>query len=189
MSFQHALKAVLPHASTDKTLPMLNSVNIDPSGTVRATDRYTLGVSTFTPNENTSSDLYGRTFTLSLADAKTLAKVPGTPVVSFDDAGATTTPAVTFDYRPTGGPVYTFATVEGEYPNLDRLFREVEDAEATETVALNLTYLARFDAKHLRRSRYDNTSGRLTFYGPNKPVLIRFDDHFRGLIVPVRFAE
>lgn len=188
MSFQHALKAVLPHASTDKTLPLFNGVNIDPSGTVRATDRFTLGESTFTPDENTSSDLYGRTFTLNLADAKTLAKVPGTPVISFDDADATV-PAVTFDYRPIGGPTYTFSTVGGEYPNLDRLFREVEDAEATETVALNLTYLARFDAKHLKRGRWSDSHGRFTFYGPNKPVLIRFEDHFRGLIVPVRTAE
>lgn len=188
MSFQHALKAVLPHASTDKTLRLFNAVNINPSGVVRATDRYTLGESQYTPDENTSSYLFGRAFTLSLADAKTLAKVPGTPVISFDDADATT-PTVTFDYRPTGGPSYTFATVEGEYPNLDRLFREVEDAEATETVALNLTYLARFDAKHLKRGRYNNEPGRLTFFGSNKPVLIQYDDHFRGLIVPVRFSK
>ena len=187
MSFQHALKAVIPHASADKTLPLLNSVNIDPrGGKVRATDRYTLGESTFKPDENT--DLPEGTVTISLADAKTLAKVPGTPVISYGFSNVHL-PTVTFDYRSTGGPSYTFAAVGGEYPNLDRLFSDVADAEPTEAVALNLTYLARFDAKHLKRNRHDNGPGRLTFYGSNKPVLIRFEDHFRGLIVPVRFSE
>ena len=184
MSFQHALRAVLPHASTDKSTPILNAVQIDPSGVVRASDKYTLGESTFAPHSGEQGPEEPRpAFALALTDAKALAKVPGTPRITLHDEGRT----AQFAYP--NGPAFTFPTVEGSYPSFEHLFRAAEgEPVPIETVLLNLTYLARFDAKHLIRDRKAEKTepGRLAFFSPSKPVLVTFGTHFRGLLVPIR---
>lgn len=186
MSFQHALRAVLPHASTDKFTPILNAVQVDTSGTVRASDKYTLGESTFTPHGGEPGTEEPRpVFTLALADAKALAKVPGTPEITLDDSGR----YARFSYP--SGPAFTFPTVDGSYPSFEHLFQAAEgEPVPVDAVLLNLTYLARFDAKHLIRDRKAEKTepGRLTFFGPSKPVLFTFGTYFRGLLVPVRSA-
>lgn len=68
-----------------------------------------------------------------------------------------------------------FAAAEGE-------------PEPVDAIHLNLSFLARFDARHLIRDRKAEKTepGRLAFFGPTKPVLVTFGTHFRGLLVPIR---
>lgn len=176
-TFRDAIRSVIPHASTDRTLRVLCAVRIK-GDTLYASDRFTACWSKFTPSEDVSDvDVV-----ISVADARTLAKVDETPTIKAD------TDSVTFTYP--SGQAYTFARVDGEdviYPNVQRLWSPDEAYTATDAakgVAFDPRYVARL-------GKVAQKSGRpmvMRLEAPTKPARFDFEDHTSVLIVPIRFA-
>lgn len=175
MSFQSSLKAVIPHAATDKSLPILNSVRVEPGKSI-ATDRYTLARSTWDMGDIEPFE----PFVLRVADAKELAKVKETLTnVTVEDN------KVTFTFNG-GERTQVFSTVEGDFPLVEKLIPEGEP-DVTDVIGLNPDFLARLRYSNIARERRERSQPvKFTFYGPNKPVKAEFGEHFTAVLMPVR---
>lgn len=179
MTFTQALKAVLPHASTNRTSPVLCAVSVHPDRLI-ATDRFTFAISRFEP----AGELF-EPFILDLNDAKRLVRQVGTPKVVAGPHGLRGTRVLAYP----AGTAFTITPVDAEFPDVESLLPGDDQAPVgTEQVAFNGDYLARFSGKRLTRPLDGpNEPIRLTLYGPRKPVVVRFSDHFVGAICPVRW--
>lgn len=175
-----AIRAVLPHASTDNTLRILNGVRVV-SGEVWATDRFTLARATFDAEYMDDHDIF-----VSVGTAKMIlaAKSPLASIGLSDDGESAT-------LRLVNGQTFQVPATSkmGDYPNVSRLLPTGEPV-ATENIALRWENLDKFAPKHFphkdaRARRYH--APRLAMYGETKPVQITFGEFpwYVGLIVPV----
>lgn len=176
----NALRAVLPHASQDGTLPVLNGIHITPDGIAEATDRYTLAQARFDDGAGVvTEDLYipGSVVKQILAAKSYARSIDGTKLVLGN------------------GQAFALQKMSdvGDYPNLARLIPG-DDAKPGEhsRLAFNVSYLGRFDSKHFpHRNMSDKRRHAMTFtFGAEetKPVLVTNGQFpwFTGLIMPVR---
>jgi hypothetical protein len=196
-----ALRAVLPFASSDKFVPILNAVHVtlerheDGRASIlfEATDRFTLGRDRIRLFEDaaTLTDEDTLDIVLSVADVKRIittykgvgAKFAGWTVTLTQEDSR-------LQLRDLDGNGMTVLAVEGEYPPLARLVKPHEDSADTWGVGFNPDMLARFAHKNLAHDHREKSLPiRTTFYGDNKPMRVDFSDHFTGLIMPVRGVE
>lgn len=180
-----AIRAVLPHASTDNTLHILNGVRVI-SGEVWATDRYTLARATFDAEYMDDHDVF---IPIDTAKMILAAKFGFLASIGLSDDGKSAT------LRLTNGQTFQVsATSEiGDYPNVGRLIPDGEPV-ATENVAFGWNNLDKFAPKHFphkdaKARRYH--APRFALYGETKPVKVTFGEFpwFVGLIVPVRVTN
>lgn len=169
-------------ASTDTTLPILCTVQLEWDGTqlkTVATDRYVLAEQTVTVDQPDGSDPWAVN-----VDAKTL-------VAALKAAGKH--PQVTFEPAD-GHVVIEWAagsakppTVDGDYPKVDQLWPEPGDGVTY--IGVDPQMLARF-AKLKSTDR--RIAVRFTFGdGPAKPILVTSPEipDFRALLAPLRLIE
>lgn len=176
------LEGVSTHAGTDKTLPVLNSVQIEGEGgglTARATDRYRL-------IEGTARALEGQLdkALVSLADIKriiALLKNHKGHRVGLSRIGNAFTVSALSDS-------VTFTVVEGSYPPFSELLEKAEgEPVAVESVAFNPGFMADY-AKIAGKG----AAVKLYFYGENKPIRVRITGEaitWRALLMPMRYQD
>lgn len=171
MTFAQAIKAVLPHVSTDRTIHILNHVRVHP-GYVEATDRYTAARSTWQYEGDTFEP-----FLIHKDHAKTIR----------ENYTAHTADTLTLS----NGARIPLYPDPHEYPNIGILFEQFteQDALTYGRIAFHPAHLAKFKAAALvRESREKTLPLHIELPAANsKPVRITFSDHFTGLIAPVRF--
>lgn len=193
------LRAVIPGASTDKTMPVLNAVRLTltrESLTLHATDRYVLMEYVAEIPDDERTDAEGEvTFTLALDDAKALVKATPTRPNAWDRVALTVAAGATEYATPiltaalTGGPTFTFAANEGEFPQVRRLFPENGDFKVEGALGLGHKQLSQL----LTASKHLDKSAALAFTAgdtPTKPVVATVEgvDAWRGLIMPRRLS-
>lgn len=179
---------VLPHASKDGTLPVLNAVLLRAEGgvlTASATDRYTLGVSTIGWQ---GADIPASV--LGLDDAVELLRIlkgragrtgPGEPLT----VKASKT-AIAFEIP---GLTVTYELRKGSFPDFAALLAKERPAgdKPGVQIALDPDFLARFKAA--RRSSREPVH--LNIAGSSREpamVLVKVGKHFTGAIMSVRGA-
>ena len=193
------LRAVIPGASTDKTLPVLNAVRLTltrESLALHATDRYVLMEYVVAIPEDERTDVEGEvTFTLGLDDAKALVKATPTRPNAWDrvtltvTAGATEHSALTMTAALTAGPTFTFTANDGEFPAVRRLFPENEDFKVEGALGLGHRQLSQL----MTASKHLDKNATLAFTAgdtPTKPIVATVEgvNAWRGLIMPRRLC-
>lgn len=176
------LEGVSTHASKDKSLPVLNAVQIEGEGgdlIARANDRYRL-------IEGTLKSLDGRldSSLVSLDDIKriiTLCKAHKLHRVQLSRIGDTLTVSAL-------GDAITFTLVEGTYPPVQEIFSKSEgEPVSMEGVAFNPVYMADY-AKIAGKG----AGIKLYFNGENKPIRVRITGDkvtWRALLMPMRYKD
>lgn len=180
----NAIRAVLPHASTNDTLPVLRGVRVV-SGEVWATDRYTLARATFDADYMDDHDVF---IPIDTAKRILAAKSPLASIGLNDDGKSAT-------LRLANGQTFQVsATSEvGDFPPLAHLIPEGEPV-ATGNITLGWSHIEKFAPKHFphadARARRDHRPS-FALYGETKPVKVAFGEFpwFVGLIVPIRSAN
>lgn len=176
------LEGVSSHASKDKSLRVLNAVQLEGEGgaiTARATDRYRL-------IEGTLSALDGRldTSLISLEDIKriiTLLKAHKTNRVQLSRIGDTLTVSAL-------GDAITFTLIDGNYPPLEELLVKSEgEPVAVDGMAFNPAFMADY-AKIAGKGQ----AIKLYFTGEGKPMRVRITGDkitWRALLMPMRYTD
>jgi len=169
MNLTEAIKAVAPHASKDKLVPVLTGVQIQ-NGRAMATDRYTLAI-VGVEELDMRLNLW-----LSPEDVKA-----GVQSVTID--------LITF----TSGATKPTQDAPGDYPAIERIANGFEPNNGTviETISLDVAHLSKFAAKFLPRS-YGLHTPVFTFgVSPTKPVKVTFSafPEYVGVVVPIRIRE
>lgn len=174
-----AIKAAIPHASKDTTVPVLNAVLIRPHD-VLATDRYTMVKSSHDLTDHTLPD--GGVL-VHTDDAKRLIKETIVQVVVLDNV-------VTF---VTHNGSITVPVADGNYPLIERLIPERSDEPTPPLPPFGLipSYLERLAYRHVKRDRYEGKAAwrvQVTANRNGGPGPIRFDfaDHTTVVIMPAR---
>lgn len=196
-----ALRAVIPGASTDKTLPVLNAVQVTlthDAVTLHSTDRYVLMEYTITVPEGDrtiDADAAPVAFTLTLDDAKSIVKAtPARPAEWLRAVPTVTEGATQYDPKVmtvalTGGATFTFRAAEGEFPAARRLFPDNTEPKIDGLLGLGHKQLGQImtASKHL-----DKNAALVFAAGPeaHKPVVVTVEhnDAWRGLIMPRRLS-
>lgn len=196
-TLRDGLRAVIPGASTDRSLPILNAVQLTltrESLTLHTTDRYVLMEYVVTIPEDERTFTEGEVkFTLALDDAKALVKATPTRPNAWDratlgvTAGATEYSARTLTAALIAGPVFTFTATEGEFPPVRRLFPENEDFKVEGALGLGHKQLSQL----MTASKHLGKNPTLAFTAgdtPTKPIVATVEgvDAWRGLIMPRR---
>jgi hypothetical protein len=169
MNLTEAIKATAPHATKDKTLPMLTGVQIQ-NGRTMATDRYTLALVAV---EGLPLDV---TVWLSPEDVKA-------------GVAAVTNELITF----TNGSTKSITEAPGDYPTIERLADgfEPNKGEPIPAICFDVKHLSKFDSRFFPRA-FGLRAPLFTFgQGPNKSVKVTFSNlpEYVGLIVPIRTVE
>lgn len=176
------LEGVSTHAGKDKSLPVLNAVQIESEGgalIARASDRYRL-------IEGTLQALEGRldVSLVSLDDIKriiTLCKAHKANRVQLSRIGDTLTISSL-------GDAITFNLVAGTYPPVHEIFSKSEgEPVAMESVAFNPAFMADY-AKIAGKG----AALKLYFNGEGKPIRVRITGDkvsWRALLMPMRYAD
>jgi hypothetical protein len=191
------LRAVMPHACADKTLPMLHAVHFDIRDGklyLAATDRYTLGIyrcsesgDGFTGVDSKRTGTEDFSFTLDLADVK---------LVLLDAKAVFTGPlrfAVAEEYVQlrTDSLIRTMKPVEKEFPGYRSLIAGTVEAAGDASragvtyQACNPAFLSRF-AVAAAAIGGRGTPVVLHHTTVNKPALVTVGVQFAGMIMPVR---
>lgn len=169
-------------ASRDATLPMIYAVQLEADGErlhARATDRFTLGIST-TP-------YVGPKFKVLLPLPEVdLIRTFARPGRGWRKERRTTlhvTPQGTLLRINIDGMQLSVPTSKGEFPKYKQLFPEngAEVEAVPGGMGFNPAYLARF-------GRVSGNYGGARYYriGANKPMVVTVGENFVGLIMPVR---
>ncbi len=176
------LEGVSSHASKDKSLPVLNAVQIEGEGgaiTARANDRYRL-------IEGTIQALDGRldVSLISLDDIKkviTLLKAHKVHRVQLSRIGDTLTVSAL-------GDSMTVTLLEGKYPPVEQLLSDSEkEPVSVDAMAFNPAFMADY-AKIAGKGE----GIKLYFHGENKPMRVRITGHkvtWRALLMPMKFRD
>jgi DNA polymerase III sliding clamp (beta) subunit (PCNA family) len=176
------LEGVSSHAGRDKSLPVLNAVEVEGGGgllVARATDRYRL-------IEGGARVLEGSLdkALISLEDIKriiTLAKAHKNNLVSITRLGNALSVSSL-------GNVATFNLVEGTFPPTEDLFAKSEgEPSAVEGVAFNPALMADY-AKIAGKG----SAIKLYFTGKNKPMRVRITSdtiNWRALLMPMSYKD
>lgn len=194
-TFEKALRAVFPHASRDKYLPILTGVNMTGDKLV-ATDRYTMGIARFATDVLPDA-LAGRDVWISPALCRLILGRKGDPVTHFneDDGRTRVEFASGFVYDvPSMGSL----DVEGmpTYPDLIRHVDGWTPVMASELV-FNSEFSSRFAATHFGGH---TNAGAALVYEPGKSAAARSkhnqfrvtrsgNDWFVGIVVEMRTAR
>lgn len=176
-AFGTALAAVIPLASTDKTIPMLNAVRLvgaDGKLTLVTTDRYVLGTYVI--------EYEGPAFEFSLAldVAKKLAatwKKSSAYEPVFIDIDEDKVTFRTFD----GSTMVRIG--DDDFPKWRSLIPDAEPGLPNGTIAFDPAKIALFKGIGARMEPM-----RLRMTGVNRPIRIDIGDYFVGLIMPMRIA-
>lgn len=180
--FEAGLRAVVPHAGKDATLPMLMAVNlqsVDGSFVAAATQRYTLGVYRFNAE---APEGFG--FLVARDDAVRLQKLAkdsvkvGVPVRLRVDGDMLT--------AAFPGSSVTVHRADGSFPAWPSLLSGAVAASKPgegSFHAYNPSMLALFKAIDKR------DYVRLYPSALNKPTLVTIGDQFAGIIMPIRDAD
>ena len=178
------LEGVSSHASKDKSLPMLNAVEVEGEGgllTARATDRYRL-----IEGKASGRELEGRLdkALIPLEDIKriiALAKEHKPNLVSIMRAGNSVSVSSL-------GDSLNLVIREGSFPPVDHLFKASEgEPVAVEGVAFNPAYF----------NDYAKIAGKgaaikIYFTGNGKPMRVRITSEtisWRALLMPMRYKD
>lgn len=173
-----AIKMVLPHASTDKTLPMLTVLLIRPDS-ILATDRYTMARATIETGVPE-----GQQVLLPSVIAKR-----GVAALGQDAGGWFAT--------CTDGAVIRFTQPEGDYPDIARLldgFTPAAPGQGPASFGLSAAFAEKFSPKHLPGRPAANRHAFLRLEadagGAGKPLRVTFPgwEQFAALWVPVRLS-
>ena len=176
------LEGVSTHASKDKSLPVLNAVQLESEGgalVARATDRYRL-------IEGTLQALDGRldSSLVSLDDIKriiTLCKAHKAHRVQLSRIGDTLTVSAL-------GDATTFNLVEGKYPPVLQLLTDSEsEPVAVDSMAFNPALVADY-AKIAGKGE----GIKLYFHGEMKPMRVRITGNkvtWRALLMPMKYRD
>lgn len=176
------LEGVSSHASKDKSLPVLNAVQIEGEGgaiTARANDRYRL-------IEGTIQALDGRldVSLISLDDIKkviTLLKAHKVHRVQLSRIGDTLTVSAL-------GDSMTVTLLEGKYPPVEQLLSDSEkEPVSVDAMAFNPAFMADY-AKIAGKGE----GIKLYFHGENKPMRVKITGHkvtWRALLMPMKFRD
>ena len=179
-----AIRANLPHASTDNMLPILGGVRLD-SGVAYATDRYTIGRVEYATGEGSNVPEEHDVF-VPVATAK-LILAAKSPAVSLE---VDQVPVLTL----ANGQTFTLQNMSdvGNYPAVERLFFGDDTEGELGRVSFQQKNLDKFTGKHFP---HQSAAGRkvhapvFEFQNePTKPVRVTFTEFpwFTGLIVPLR---
>lgn len=176
------LEGVSTHAGRDKTLPVLNSVQIEAAGGLliaRATDRYRL-------IEGSARTLDGSldAALISLDDIKriiTLVKAHKSNLIGLNRIGN----AITVSSL---GDSVTFTLLDGNYPPTAQLLSDSErEPSAIDSVAFNPAFIADY-AKIAGKG----AAIKVYFTGAGKPMRIRITSdtiNWRALLMPMRYVD
>jgi DNA polymerase III sliding clamp (beta) subunit (PCNA family) len=181
-SLLELLEGVSTHAGRDKTLPVLNSVQIEAAGGLliaRATDRYRL-------IEGSARTLDGSldAALISLDDIKriiTLVKAHKSNLIGLNRIGN----AITVSSL---GDSVTFTLLDGNYPPTAQLLSDSErEPSAIDSVAFNPAFIADY-AKIAGKG----AAIKVYFTGAGKPMRIRITSDtitWRALLMPMRYVD
>jgi DNA polymerase III sliding clamp (beta) subunit (PCNA family) len=176
------LEGVSTHAGRDKSLPVLNSLEIEGGGglfTARATDRYRL-------IEGGARALEGSLdkSLISLEDTKriiTLLKAHKSHLIGLTRIGNALTVSAL-------GDAVTFTLVEGTFPPTGELFTKSEgEPSPIEGVAFNPALMADY-AKIAGKG----AGIKIYFTGEGKPMRVRITSdtiNWRALLMPMRYKD
>lgn len=176
------LEGVSTHASKDKSLPVLNAVQLEGEGgaiTARATDRYRL-------IEGTIQALDGRldVSLISLDDIKkvvTLLKAHKAHRVQLARVADTLTISAL-------GDSMTVTLLEGKYPPVQELLEKSEsEPVAVDSMAFNPALVGDY-AKIAGKGE----GIKLYFHGEHKPMRVRITGHkvtWRALLMPMKYRD
>lgn len=176
------LEGVSSHASKDKSLPVLNAVEVEGEGglfTARATDRYRL-------IEGQARALEGRLdkSLISLDDIKriiTLAKEHKANRINITRLGN----AITVSSL---GDSINLVLREGTFPPTEQLFTDSEgEPSPIVSVAFNPAFMADY-AKIAGKGE----AVKIYFTGENKPIRVRITGdtiNWRALLMPMRYKD
>jgi DNA polymerase III sliding clamp (beta) subunit (PCNA family) len=176
------LEGVSSHAGRDKSLPVLNAVEVEGGGGLliaRATDRYRL-------IEGGARALDGSLdkALISLEDIKriiTLAKAHKPNLVALNRLGDSLTVSSL-------GDSLTVALLDGTFPPTSELFSKSEgDPVAIEGVAFNPALMADYAKIAGKKSAI-----KLYFTGEGKPMRVRITSdtiNWRALLMPMRYTD
>lgn len=183
---------VLPLASSDATLPVLNSVLLQVRGdyiTATATDRYRLGIQRFKFDEPPAEF----TALVSVRDLRHMLTIfkPNKAIdmrLLLTTGDASGKPTITIE--ATAGLLtfsearFTYHQVDAEYPKIRKILRDALAAEPGEdgnTMSVNPHFLADFKAAAPR-----NVPLRIRSIGPSKPIVVMAGDDFIGMLMCVK---
>lgn len=178
LTLADAIKLVLPHASTDKTLPILTTLQVLPDG-IFATDRYTCArvtIATGIPE--------GQSLLLPADIAKR-----GVAAIHQDAGGWF---ATCVDQS-----VIRFTPAEGDYPNIAQLFdgfTPATEGHGPGVFGLTAAFAEKFAPKHLpgrpAANRHEVMRVEPSANSATKPVRVTFPQYpqYQALWVPVRLA-
>jgi DNA polymerase III sliding clamp (beta) subunit (PCNA family) len=176
------LEGVSTHASKDKSLPILNAVQIEGAGgdlIARATDRYRLieGAVRYSEGELDTS-------LISLDDIKkiiTLLKSHKAHLINIHRVGNALTVSAL-------GDAITFTLIDGNYPPMQQLLSDSErEPVSVDSMAFNPAFMADY-AKIAGKGE----AIKIYFTGENKPMRVRItgdDITWRALLMPMRYKD
>lgn len=178
-----AVRSVLPHASKDKGLAVLNSVHITAQNdriVVEATDRYSLAEVTV---EGTTMSEGVVDLILSSADATTLSRQLKD---AYGNVAVTLTEGrVSFENTAF---IVAFTIVAGTYPEISRLLNGWTESDSYDAAGVlwDADRLARFAWKNLEPRKTNRGAGIRVRFDKKALMLVEYGDHFRALVMPVR---
>jgi hypothetical protein len=186
------LAPVIPHASTDRTLPLLNSVLIRSAGeyvTASATNRYALALHRMKP-EAVEPGFRAVVPVASIKRLLTIFKATraNDPILSLTADDSTLTVSTVGVLDDGMGGSLTFPLCAGVYPATDRLIAKALAHQQAEPapVIVNPAFLADFAKGQPRHEPICVSHGGMNGAGAN--WLIRIGEDFVGLLTGIRFA-
>ena len=191
-AFAELVKPIIPLASPDGMLPILNAVKVETRGeymTATATDRFRVGISRIKPDGPTPAGFNALIRLSELRQMLTIFKA-----TKNNDPILTLTLEITDDHTSrlrvtqSGGFNFidasmTFGLMTGDYPRTAPLFTSFakNTSEPAALVGMNAAYLA--DFRHALRNRSDTLV--IHAANANKPTIVTVHDYFIGAIMPV----
>lgn len=170
MNLTEAIKAVAPHSSKDKTLPVLTGVMIR-GGRVLATDRYTLAIVTMLELDPAI------TVWLSPADVKAGVQSVAADLITFTSGAAK---------APTEAPM--------AFPAIERLVDDFKpnSSEQITDIGFDVAHLSKFAARFLPKAYHAPVTPRFAFGLTNTSaarVTFAAFPEYVALIVPTEQTE
>lgn len=183
MTLQAAVKAALAVAlrPTKDDLALYNCVRVAP-GEVRATDGQLFAVCRF---QMTGPDF--EPFLLSHEYCKELARIKDdVEIIIFDEKRSLATVGFTNGREATYPAEYDL----DEFRKADQLF-DANDGQGLEgEVLFSPDILSRLTKSSLSRGAHEtHLPVRFSFTHPLKPAVVRFSDHFKALVTPMRSTD
>lgn len=176
-------------ACTDETLPSINVVRFERTKDgvleLMSTDRYRLFFDAVEHRAGSEDGAFA--FSLALADCKQLLTVLkgagrlGDAVLIVEDDR--------LRVQVNGSEMALRLYTDGEFPKTRGLLLKEEDAQEVTGLALNPKFLSDLGKLKFASGGHNGNPARFSFYGRNKPVMMRFPDGPTILQMTVRLSE